>query len=125
MSSPRQHSLNMDVSTLNWISLPQMIIFNSLKLIHKISLEKIPPALTQYLQCNNDRSNLTRIVRKPSAKEKYKSAVCKNAFIHRSIYIYNLLPFSFITLNKKQFAIQIKEYIPKNYDLRTIPKIPD
>ena len=96
---------------LNWLSFPQMVIFDALKLVHKVSFEGIPLALTQYLHYNMERTELVRLVRRPSASHRFKSAQCKNSFIHRSIFIYNSLPFNFITLNKKKFAKELKDYI--------------
>ena len=110
---------------LNWISFPQMVCYQSLKLIHKISYNNEPLALTKYLYHSQVRSELARYVRKPSVQIQYSSAKMKNSFFHRAIYLYNRIPDE-VRLNPlKKFSKLVKEYIFHNYDLKTIPKIPD
>ena len=123
------HSYKMNTTSilkqLNWLSLPQLIIHESLKLTHKITFDHTPPALTKYFAYNLVRSDVARKVRKPSPKIMYKSAKLKNSFIYRSTFIYNTLPYSLRILNKKQFAKQSKDHIFRNFSLKHIPKIDD
>ena len=77
---------------LNWLSVSQLITFQSLKLIHKISYENEPKALTRYLHHNMERSSMARFTRKPSVKTQYISTKTKDSFFHRSVFIYNKLP---------------------------------
>jgi len=72
---------------LNWLSASQLIISHSLKLIHKVSYEMLPPALTQYLYHSMVRSNIARYTRKPSMTHKYLSSKTKNGFFP-PFYIY-------------------------------------
>ena len=71
------------------------------------------------------RSDLDRLVRKPSMKKQYNSAMLKNSFFHRSIYIYNMLTDDLRFFNKKKFSKYLKIYIRKTFQLKVIPKIPD
>ena len=112
------------LNKLGWLSFPQTIQFESLKLLHKISFEMVPPALTDYLHHSLQRSDIARLTRKPSVKYKYKTKITKNSFFHRTCYLYNSLPDEIRTLNTKKFSKEIKTYIKTNYDLKNIPKIP-
>ena len=87
---------------LDWLTFPQMFSYQALKLIHRISFKNNPPALCQYLYHSMTRSDLDRLVRKPSPKDQYKSAKLKNIFIHRTIYMYNDLPDDIRAMPKKQ-----------------------
>merc|ERR1712105_100885 len=89
---------------LDWLSFPQTIVFQSLKLIHKVSFEQEPIALNNYLNHNLERSDISRLVRKPRVKRLYKTAKTKNTFLHRSIFIYNNPPDTFRFESKKKFA---------------------
>ena len=112
------------LSKVNWISIHHMIMYRALKLIHNISYENIPLALTQYLQFNMVRSDLAQLVRKPSLKCKYSTSKTKNSLLYRAIYIYNNLPDNIRLLPKKTFTKSLKNHLKNTYDMRNIPKIP-
>ena len=97
----------------------------SLKLIHKITYEHKPKALYDLFYFNMERSNIDRLVRKPSLRYRTLSAKTANSFLHRTTYIYNNLPDKFRMMNRKSFYKQIKMYIIENCELKLIPKIPD
>ena len=122
--SYRMNTINI-LKELNWLSMSQMITFSAIKLVHKITYESVPPALTQFFFYNMERSDVARLVRKPSPRYRYKSAKCKNSFIHRATYIYNQIPHELRTINIKKFAIEVKSYLFYNTDLKKIPKIDD
>ena len=103
----------------------QLMIYQSIKLIHRVSYENEPPALTQYLHHDMVRSDLARQVRKPSMTKPYKSSKMKNTFFYRSIFIYNNIPDNVRLLPKNKFNNIIKKYVFENYNLYQIPKIPD
>lgn len=123
------HSYKLNLTTiykkLNWTSFPQLIILESLKLIHKISYEHKPKALYDLFYFNMERSNIDRLVRKPSLRYRSLSAKTANSYLHRSTYMYNNLPDKFRIMNRKIFNKQIKLYIMENCELKFIPKIPD
>ena len=110
---------------LNWLSASQLIISHSLKLIHKVSYEMLPPALTQYLYHSMVRSDIARYTRKPSMTHKYLSAKTKNGFFHRSIYIYNQIDDMIRLTPSKKFNKEINKYISNKYNYKEIPKITD
>ena len=123
------HSYKLNLTTiykkLNWTSFPQLIIMESLKLIHKISYEHKPRALYDLFYFNMERSDIDRLVRKPSLRYRTLSTKTANSFLHRTTYIYNNLPDKFCMMNRKTFYEQIKMYIIENCELKLIPKIPD
>ena len=53
------------LNKLNWLSYYQQIIHESVKLIHRVSYESQPPALSQLLFHSLVRSDIDRQVRKP------------------------------------------------------------
>ena len=110
---------------LEWLSFPQMVQLESMKLLHKVVYEMIPPSLSKYLHFSMHRSDIARLTRKPSLKYKYKTSKSKNSFFHRTCYIYNHLPDEIRTLNTKKFSKEVKNHIKNNYDLKNIPKIPN
>ena len=59
---------------LEWLSFPQMVQFESMKLLHKVVYEMIPPSLSKYLHFSMHRSDIARLTRKPSLKYKYKTS---------------------------------------------------
>ena len=99
------------------------MIYESIKLMHKISFECYPPALNQYLFHSLVRSDISRLVRKTSVTYISKTAKTANSFMHRLVYIYNTLPDVFRALPKKRFSSELKKYIKNTYDLKNIPKI--
>ena len=54
------------LNKLNWLSYYQLIIHEAVKLIHRISYESQPPALSQLLFHSLVRSDIDRQVQKPS-----------------------------------------------------------
>ena len=113
------------LNKLNWLSYYQIIIHESIKLVHRISYESQPPSLSQLLYHSLVRSDIDRQVRKPSVKYKSLSAKTSNNFLHRAIYIYNTLPDYIRFLPKKSFSKQSKSYIKSNFSTKNIPKIND
>jgi len=113
------------LNKLNWLSYHQTIVHESVKLIHRISYDSNPPSLADLLYHNMERSDIDRMVRKPSVKHKSLSAKTSNNFIHRGVYLYNLLPDNIRYLPKKKFAKQSKSFIKSNFPLKYIPKIND
>ena len=113
------------LNKLNWLSYYQIIIHESIKLIHRISYESQPPSLSQLLYHSLVRSEIDRQVRKPSVKYKSLSAKTSNNFLHRAIYIYNTLPDNIRFLPKKSFSKQSKAFIKSNFSTKNIPKIND
>ena len=61
------------LNKIEWLSFPQTIQHESLKLLHKISFDMTPPALTQYLYHSLHRSDIARLTRKPSVKYQHKT----------------------------------------------------
>ena len=91
-----------------------MIKYKAVKLIHKISFEDEPSALTQNIFHNMVRSDVSRAARKPSMKKAYKTKKVKNSFFHRSIFIYNNTPDIIRTQNRKKFSKSFKVYNSRN-----------
>ena len=92
---------------IDWLSFPQTLQYESLKLYHKISFEMSPPAIYNYLKHSMVRSDIARLVRKPSVKHFPKTAKTRNSSLHRTNFIYNLLPDDLRVLNKIKFACDL------------------
>merc|ERR1712177_26677 len=107
---------------LNWLSYPQIIIHESIKLIHRISYESQPPALSQLLYHSLVRLDIDRQVQKPSVKYKSLSAKTSNNFMHRAVHLYNTLSDFIRVLPKKSFGRESKAYIKANFSTKNIPK---
>ena len=89
------------LNKLNWLSYYQLIIHESVKLMHRISYDSNPPSLSDLLYHNMERSGIDRMVRKPSVRHKSTSAKTANNFIHRGEFLYNFLPDHIRYLPKK------------------------
>ena len=113
------------LNKLNWLSYHQIVIHESVKLMHRISYESQPPALSQLLYHSLVRSDIDRQVRKPSVKYKSLSAKTSNNFMHRAVHIYNTLPDFIRVLPKKSFSKESKAHIKAHFGTKFIPKIVD
>ena len=113
------------LNKLNWLSYHQIVIHESIKLMHRISYESQPPALSQLLYHSLVRSDIDRQVRKPSVKYKSLSAKTSNNFMHRAVHIYNTLPDFIRFLPKKSFSKESKAHIKAHFSTKNIPKIVD
>ena len=71
------------MNKLDWITYPQLIIHESIKLLHRVSYEEQPKAINDLLYHNLERSDINRLIRKPSVKHKAISAKTTNSFLHR------------------------------------------
>jgi len=89
------------LNKLNWLSYHQIVLHESIKLMHRISYESQPPALSQLLYHSLVRSDIDRQVRKPLVKYKSLSAKTSNNFMHRAVHIYNTLSDFIRALPKK------------------------
>ena len=89
------------LNKLNWLSYYQLIIHESVKLIHRVSYESQPPSLSQLLFHSLVRSDIDRQVWKPSVTYKSLLAKTSNTFLHRAVHIYNTLPDTIRYLPKK------------------------
>ena len=74
---------------LNWMTLQHMVVYNSLKIIHRLDITNEPKTLKQYIFCPLQHTNNDRQAKRLSLQYKYTTARCKTTFFHRSIYIYN------------------------------------
>ena len=114
-----------NLKSLNWLTIQQMAIYQSLKVIHRIVTERQPSALVQYLHSPTQRENTIRINKYVSLQHKYITKKCKNSFFHRTLYIYNDIAEHMKILTPKKFKNSLKNYIRTNYEPRNIPRIPD
>ena len=123
----RSYKMNLSsiYKELKWLSASQLIISQSLKSIHKISFEIMPPALTVYMRHSMVSTEGSRLCRKPSLKYMPSSAKTLNGFFHRSVYIYNQIEDNYRMIPSKKFNKQISKYISIKFNYRDIPKIPN
>ena len=63
----------------------------------------------------------TRNVRKSTLKRVPLTEKTRKSFFHRSLYIYNKLPYNLRIIDFKNFNKNIKQYVSKNYSLDKVP----
>ena len=110
---------------LNWMTIQHMVVYQSLKIIHRLDITNEPKALKQYIFRPLQRTNNDRQAKRLSLQYKYNTAKCKNTFFHRTIYIYNNIGEDIKNMTKTQFKKYLKDYIRANIEPKSIPKIPD
>ena len=103
-----------------------MICYQSLVLIHKMSNENKPPAITKYLYHSLHRTGVEGYVRKPSVAKICKTAVTKNSFMHRAVYMYcSIIPDTLRFNIGKKYKKELKVYIKEHFNIKNIPRMPD
>ena len=93
-----------------------------MKFIHKPIYEETLKAITNSFNISIERSNLARSNRVPKMKifTKYKFLI--KSVLHKSVYIYSLLPGSIRLLNPKKFIKNILEDLRYYWEPNSIPK---
>ena len=107
---------------LNWPTIQQLITTESIKFFHRSFYENLPKSITSLIYISHQRSELARTNRIPRMKISTKSEFLKKSVLHRSVYIYSLLPESIRNLNPKQLNRKILEFTRLNWDPHSIPK---
>ena len=113
---------------LKWCTMHQIIMSESLKFIHKIYFEHLPPSMTRYITFGLNNENNTRLCRKPSIINRPRSERMSQSIFHRSVYLFNKLDYGDRIMNTKKFAKNIncivKDHFPmkKRYSYRKTVK---
>ena len=102
-----------------------MVLYYSLKVIHRIYKVQQPRALVQYLHMPIQRENTIRKNKYISLQHKYPTKKCKNSFFHRTVYIYNDIAKNLKNMSKKKIKNSLKDNICTNYEPKIIPRIPE
>ena len=107
---------------LNWLTIHQLIMAESIKIIHKITYENLPPAITKYITFPMSRENSQRVCRKPRMKVQPASAKSAQSLLYRVIFLFNQLPHEARSLNTKKFSKELNNNMRYIFPLKDIPK---
>ena len=110
------------LDSCNWLSLSQLVMFESVKYIHNIVYENQPPAITSLLRFNMVRCHVSRYNRRPETIYTPTSEKVRNSLLYLSIYLYNHLPDNFRTMNTQDFADAAKIHFRQHFDRSHILK---
>merc|ERR1712082_121216 len=86
---------------LNWLSFPQMIRYESTKMIYNINILSQPKSILTFFNFDNIQSETRRLVRTPSLKFRPNMAKTSKTQLFRGVYYYSKLPYD-IRVAKKQ-----------------------
>merc|ERR1712240_252021 len=98
---------------LNWLSFPQMISYESTKMIYNINILSQPKSILTFFNFDNIQSEPRRLVRKPSLKFRPNMAKTTKTQLFRGVYYYSKLPYDIRVANKKTKKKQLKGHIMK------------
>ena len=99
---------------LGWLSYPQMIMSDSIKMIYRINIIGKPRAMSKFFNFTNAQCDNVRLVRTPSIKFKPKLVRTTKLQLYRGIQYYSSLPLDIRLSDKKNFKNKLKRYITGN-----------
>ena len=79
------------LTRLNWPSIHHMVMAEALKITHKVVFDDNPPSLSKLFSYSLQRSDISRLSRKPFMIQKSSTAKLSQSVLFRSIFIYNKL----------------------------------
>ena len=94
----------------------------TLKLTHKIVFDDNPPSLTKLISYSLQRSDISRLSRKPFMIQKSNTSKLSQSVLFRAVFIYNKLSDTIRHKNTKVFSKNIGKYLYENFPLCDIPK---
>ena len=109
-----KYSTNKIMNLLNWNTIYQMIIKESILFIHKRVYDNQACAITQFYTYSLNTKNNIRSVRKPIIREIPNSNRVKQTLLHKGLYLYNPLPDDLKFKNPKLLSKHLQNYI-RNY----------
>ena len=107
---------------LNWLTIQQLFMRESLKFIHKIIYNDLPKSIMELISFSLTRSDVVRLSRKPFLIKKSKSQFQSQSVLYRAVFLYNNISDTIRYLNPKMFSKSINDYIKQNYPPFEIPK---
>ena len=115
-------SSNKILDKLNWVSIPHLIMSESLKFFHMINFEQEPKSMTKFFTFSLHRSELVRSIRKPMVLYKPKTQTISQSIFFKTVFLYNQLSDAIRVSNRKQFAKQINRELKILFPQFKIPK---
>merc|ERR1711895_129767 len=112
----RSYGLSMSniFKQLGWLSYPQMIIVDSIKMIYRIDIIGKPRAMSKYFTFTNAQCDNVRLVRTPSIKFKPNLVRTTKLQLYRGIQYYSSLPLEIRISDNKTLKNKLKQYIVCN-----------
>ena len=111
------------MSELKWLSYPQMIIMDAVKLIHKINTNNRPKSLCKFMNFSEVRQDLNRIVRTPKVRYIPNLEKINTLQLYRGTYYYGRIPLDIkLILKNKLFNTRLKAHIIHNYNVHRMDK---
>jgi len=111
------------LQTLDWLSFPQIIAQESIKIIHKLNIMNKPKALKKYFYFNQERVDVNRNLRKPNLSYKPKAQKLNKSQMYRGVYYYSKLPFDIRILKPKLFNKKLKTHIMNSFNTYHLEKL--
>jgi hypothetical protein len=104
------------LSTLNWLSVDQMVLHRLATIIHNAIMFKLPVSLANKLEIIkiDQRTRTRAMVRFKTTLISRMSGLARDQPLNRAIRFYNTIPVHIIQLGKDQFKMQLKIYIKIN-----------
>merc|ERR1711989_15219 len=99
---------------LGWLSYPQMIMVDTIKMIYRINIIGKPRAMSKYFTFTNAQCDSVRLVRTPSIKFKPNLVRTTKLQLYRGIQYYSSLPLEIRLSDTKTFKNKLKRYIVFN-----------
>ena len=98
---------------LNWLSFPQIIRYESTKMIYNINILSQPKSILNFFNFESSQSEARRSVRTPALKFVPTMVKSFKTQLYRGVFFYSKLPYEIRVLNKISFKKQLKSYIMK------------
>merc|ERR1712243_442996 len=99
---------------LRWLSYPQMIMLDSIKMIYRINIIGKPRVMSKFFNFTNAQCDSVRLVRTPSIKFKPKLERTTNLQLYKGIQYYSSLPLDIRISDNKTLKNKLKRYIACN-----------
>lgn len=98
---------------LNWLTIPHLIMKESILFIHRVMYENLPKSIFDFYTFSHNNSQNVRSVRKPMVKTPNNSEKAKKSLIYKSVYLLNKLPNEIRNYNKKKLS----KYLQQNMNI--------
>ena len=102
---------------LGWLSYPQIITSEAIKIIYNINNTCKPRSLMKFFQFNNVPNEQRRLVRTPSLKYKPNLAKTLKSQLFRGTYLFSKLPYDIRVSTNKNFKTVLKRHTSMNSNI--------
>ena len=104
-------STNQIMNKLGWLSIHYMIRAESIKFVHRVTFENLPPAINEYLCYSVNREQNEPLCHRVRVKIHPKSAKMAQSLLYRAVFLYNKIDYELKTINPKKFSKKISQLL--------------